>query len=91
MLCSNGYPDKYNKDIKIENLDKIKLDESSLIFHAGTKLVNKDIFATGGRVLNIVNVSDKFSESKKQALNILKNINWTKGFYRKDIGYKVIS
>ena len=91
VLCSNGYPDKYNKDIKIENLDKIKLDESSLIFHAGTKLVNKDIFATGGRVLNIVNVSDKFSESKKQALNILKNINWTKGFYRKDIGYKVIS
>ena len=91
VLCSNGYPDKYNKDIKIENLDKIKLDESSLIFHAGTKLVNKDIFATGGRVLNIVNVSDKFSESKKQALNILKNINWTKGFYRKDIGYKVVS
>ena len=91
VLCSNGYPDKYNKDIKIENLDKIKWDESSLIFHAGTKLVNKDIFATGGRVLNIVNVSNKFSESKKQALNILKNINWTKGFYRKDIGYKVIS
>ena len=91
VLCSNGYPDKYNKDIKIENLDKINLDKSSLIFHAGTKLVNKDIFATGGRVLNIVNVSNKFSESKKQALNILKNINWTKGFYRKDIGYKVVS
>ena len=91
VLCSNGYPDKYNKDIKIENLDKIKLDESSLIFHAGTKLVNKDIFATGGRVLNIVNVSNSFAESKKQVLTILKDINWTKGFYRKDIGYKVIS
>jgi len=91
VLCSNGYPDKYKKDIKIQNLNKIKLDENSLIFHAGTKLVNKDIFAIGGRVLNIVNVSNKFSESKKQALNILKNINWTKGFYRKDIGYKAIS
>ena len=91
VLCSNGYPDKYNKDIKIENLNKINLDESSLIFHAGTKLVNKDIFATGGRVLNIVNISNKFIESRKQALNILKDINWTKGFYRKDIGYKVIS
>ena len=91
VLCSNGYPDKYNKDIKIKNLNKIKLNESSLIFHAGTKLVNEDIFTTGGRVLNIVNVSNNFSESKKQALNILKDINWTKGFYRKDIGYKVIS
>jgi len=91
VLCSNGYPDKYDKDIKIENLNKIKLDENNLIFHAGTKLVNEDIVATGGRVLNIVNVSNNFSESKKQALNILKDINWTKGFYRKDIGFKVIS
>ncbi len=91
VLCSNGYPDKYNKNVKIENLNKINLNENSLIFHAGTKLINKDIFATGGRVLNIVNVSNNFNESKKQALTILKDINWTKGFYRKDIGYKVIS
>ena len=91
VLCSNGYPDKYNKNVKIENLNKINLNENSLIFHAGTKLIDKDIFATGGRVLNIVNVSNNFNESKKQALTILKNINWTEGFYRKDIGYKVIS
>ena len=91
MLCSNGYPDKYNKNIKIENLKKIKLGENSVIFHAGTKLVSEDIFATGGRVLNVVVVSNNFSESKKQAITILKDINWTRGFYRKDIGYKVIS
>ncbi len=90
VLCSNGYPDKYDKNIKIENLKKIKLNENSAIFHAGTKLVSEDIFATGGRVLNVVVVSNNFSESKKQAITILKDINWTKGFYRKDIGYKVI-
>ena len=91
VLCSNGYPDKYDKNIKIENLKKIKLNENSAIFHAGTKLVSEDIFATGGRVLNVVVVSNNFSESKKQAITILKDINWTRGFYRKDIGYKVIS
>ena len=91
VLCSNGYPDKYERNVKIENLNKIKLNENSLIFHAGTQLVDKDNFATGGRVLNIVNVSNNFAESKKQALTILKDINWNKGFYRKDIGYKVIS
>ena len=91
VLCSNGYPDKYDKNIKIENLKKIKLNENSVIFHAGTKLVSEDIFATGGRVLNVVVVSNNFSESKKQAITILKDINWTRGFYRKDIGYKVIS
>ena len=91
VLCSNGYPDKYDKNIKIENLKKIKLNENSVIFHAGTKLIDEDIFATGGRVLNVVVLSNNFSESKKQAITILKDINWTKGFYRKDIGYKVIS
>jgi len=91
VLCSNGYPDKYDKNIKIENLKKIKLNENSVIFHAGTKLVSEDIFATGGRVLNVVVASNNFSESKKQAIIILKDINWTRGFYRKDIGYKVIS
>ena len=69
----------------------IELNENSTIFHAGTKLVSEDIFATGGRVLNVVVVSNNFSESKKQAITILKDINWTRGFYRKDIGYKVIS
>jgi len=91
VLCSNGYPDKYNKNIKIENLKKIKLGKNSVIFHAGTKLIDEDFFATGGRVLNVVVLSNNFSESKKQAITILKDINWTKGFYRKDIGYKVIS
>ncbi len=89
VLCSNGYPDNYNKNIKIDNLKKIKLIENSMIFHAGTKLVNNEVFATGGRVLNIVALSNNFQESKNIAITILKDLNWTKGFYRKDIGYKV--
>ncbi len=60
-----------------------------MIFHAGTKLINNEVFATGGRVLNIVALSNNFEESKNKAITILKNLNWTKGFYRKDIGYKV--
>ena len=82
---NSGNPPIYEKGL--EKLLKMVLRKNK--FHS--KLVDKDIFATGGRVLNIVNVSNNFAESKKQALTILKDINWTKGFYRKDIGYKVIS
>ena len=89
VLCSKGYPDNYKKNIKINNLKKIKLIDNSMIFHAGTKLINNEVFATGGRVLNIVALSNNFEESKNKAITILKNLNWTKGFYRKDIGYKV--
>jgi phosphoribosylamine--glycine ligase len=56
VLCSNGYPDKYKKNIEIDNLDKLKLDNDNLLFHAGTKINNYKTYATGGRVLNFVSV-----------------------------------
>ena len=90
VLCSNGYPDRYEKNIEIKNLNKIKLKKEDFIFHAGTVKKNNTILATGGRVLNFVSVSDEFNLAKKNVLNNLENLKWENGFYRKDIGYKVI-
>jgi phosphoribosylamine--glycine ligase len=61
------------------------------MFHAGTKLVNEKIISNGGRVLNIVVKSKNFKSARQRAIYILKKINWKNGYYRKDIGYKVIS
>ena len=91
VLCSNGYPSNFKKNIEIKNLKKISLDENEFIFHAGTKMIDSNIFSTGGRVLNIVVKSKNFEECRDQALKILKKIDWRNGFYRKDIGYKVIN
>ena len=60
------------------------------MFHAGTKLLNNSIVSNGGRVLNIVTRSQKFNDARELSLNILKELNWENGFYRKDIGWKVI-
>ena len=90
VLCSNGYPDRYEKNIEIKNLNKIKLKKEDFIFHAGTVKKNNTILATGGRVLNFVSVSDEFNLAKKNVLNNLENLKWDNGFYRKDIGHKVI-
>ena len=90
VLCSNGYPDRYEKNIEIKNLNKIKLKKEDFIFHAGTVKKNNEILAIGGRVLNFVSVSDDFNLAKKNVLNNLENLKWENGFYRKDIGYKVI-
>jgi len=90
VLCSNGYPDRYEKNIEIKNLNKIKLKKEDFIFHAGTVKKNNEILAIGGRVLNFVSVSDEFNLAKKNVLNNLKNLKWDNGFFRKDIGYKVI-
>ena len=90
VLCSKGYPENYKKDVMIEGINKIKLLDNDYIFHAGTSEKNGEVYAVGGRVLNFVSLSENFLTSKENVYRNLKKLNWTDGFYRKDIGYKVI-
>ena len=91
VLCSRGYPDQFNKNILIPGLDKIELKDSEYCYHAGTKEYENKVYAIGGRVLNFVSMSNNFLESRNQVLKLIKTLNWNEGFFRKDIGYKVIS
>ena len=90
VLCSKGYPEKYENNVEIKDLGKIKLDNNNFIFHAGTKRENLKIFSNGGRVLNFVSMSKNFKDAREQALTLIKDLNWSNGFYRRDIGNKVI-
>ena len=90
VLCSKGYPDNFKKDIEINNIKKINLNNDNFIFHAGTYRDGEKIFSKGGRVLNFVSLSDDFSEARKKNIQNLLNLNWSEGYYRKDIGFKVI-
>ena len=90
VMCSKGYPDKFQKNVVIDNLDNIKLNTNEYLFHAGTLNRNEKVYAMGGRVLNFVSISDNFSNAKKNLIKNLEQLNWQGGFYRKDIGYKVI-
>ena len=90
VLCSKGYPDTYRKNILINNLENFTLDEDNFIFHAGTKKENDKIYAIGGRVLNFISLSDNFLRARDKVHENIKQLNWNGGFYRKDIGFKVI-
>ncbi len=90
VLCSKGYPDKYKKFEEIKNLEKINLEQNEFIFHAGTKQNNNQLLSNGGRVLNFVIISKDFLESRDRAHKLIEKLDWKSGFYRKDIGYKVI-
>jgi len=90
VLCSKGYPDAFKKNVVIKNLNSIQLDKKNYLFHAGTKEINNQIFANGGRVLNFVSISDNFFDARKKIHENLETLNWENGYYRKDIGYKVI-
>tara|TARA_B100000575_G_scaffold261981_1_gene236108 strand:+ start:3565 stop:4827 length:1263 start_codon:yes stop_codon:yes gene_type:complete len=90
VLCAKGYPGNYKKNLLIKNLDKIKTSRNDFIYHAGTKYINNSIRSNGGRVLNITSIGNSFSKVRKRIISIIKKLDWKRGFYRKDIGWKVI-
>ena len=90
VLCSKGYPEKYENNIELKNLNQINLNRNEFIFHAGTKIINSKIVSNGGRVLNFVVKSNSFENSRNSAHKLISKTNWSNGYFRKDIGFKVI-
>tara|TARA_B110000881_G_scaffold205458_1_gene207911 strand:+ start:405 stop:872 length:468 start_codon:yes stop_codon:yes gene_type:complete len=91
VLCSKGYPGSYKKNKKIKNINKMKITKNDFIFHAGTRVLDSQIFSNGGRVLNITSIGKNFFIIRKRIIKLIKKLNWQSGFYRKDIGWRVIN
>ena len=89
-MCSKGYPDKYNNGIEIKNLKDVKLQKNNYIFHAGTILRDNKIYSNGGRVLNFVIKSKNLKKSRDDLIKVIENLNWENGYFRKDIGFRII-
>ena len=90
VLCSKGYPGNYKKYRLIKNIQKLKKTKNQIIFHAGTKNLNGNIFSNGGRVLNFTSLGLNFSNIRDQIIKQIKILNWKDGFFRSDIGWRVI-
>jgi len=91
VVCSKGYPDAFKKNLLIKNIEGIKLSADEYLYHAGTTKINNDVFSSGGRVLNFVCLSEDFLKARTKIVNLINQLDWENGFYRKDIGYKVIN
>ena len=90
VLCSKGYPGNYKKNLPLNEVSDLKLDKNNFIFHAGTKYKNGNILSNGGRVLNFTAIGGNFLNMRKKIIKTIKKLNWKQGFFRKDIGWKVI-
>ena len=91
VLCSKGYPGKYKKQSIIKNLGNLKIKKNTFIFHAGTKFKDKKLLSTGGRVLNITSYGKNLMNVRQEIIKVIKKIKWKDGFFRKDIGWRVIN
>ncbi len=91
VLCAKGYPGNYIKNSQISNIQKVKLSKNDYIYHAGTKILDNEIISSGGRVLNVTSIGNNFLNIRKKIIFIIKQLNWKNGFFRKDIGWKIIN
>ena len=90
VMASEGYPHAYEKLTEIQGLEEAAADPDVEIFHAGTVQDNSKLFSNGGRVLNITARAASVSEARKKAYAAISKINWPKGFYRSDIGWRAV-
>ncbi|CDN14726.1 Phosphoribosylamine--glycine ligase [Richelia intracellularis] len=89
VAASGGYPGSYEKGKLITGIDKAEALETK-VFHAGTRLVERNIVTDGGRVLNITAIGDNFQQALDRAYAGIKCIEFEGLYYRRDIGYRVL-
>ena len=90
VMAAHGYPEDYKKLTPINNLENLTLTTDDYLFHAGTMLKENKWLSNGGRVLNISNTGKDLKTIRENIHNIINQINWDEGYYRKDIGWRYI-
>lgn len=90
VMAANGYPGTYQKGDIIGGLDAVPESSSQMCFHAGTSERDGKITASGGRVLNLTARGSTLAEAKDRAYAMTDTIDWSTGFYRRDIGWRAL-
>ncbi len=88
MLVSGGYPEEYQKGKVISGIDSIS---DSIVFHAGTKTENGKTVSNGGRVLAVTSFGNDFQEAIKKSYHNIAKLHFDTMYYRKDIGFDLLS
>lgn len=90
VLASGGYPEEYEKNIKIYGLDNIKENEA-IVFHAGTKKDETgNILTSGGRVLVLTSMADDIKSAIDKVYSVIPKVKFDKMHYRKDIAQRAL-
>ena len=85
VMVSGGYPGNYAKNKEIE-IGKT----ADLIFHAGTKRVDKKFYTNGGRVLASTALDKDVKAALKKSYQQIKQVSFENCYYRKDIGKDIL-
>ncbi|MCK5893887.1 MAG: phosphoribosylamine--glycine ligase [Endozoicomonadaceae bacterium] len=88
VMAAGGYPKAYNKGDPIQGFDNTG---NAKVFHAGTRLDDKQVVTHGGRVLCVTALGDTVADAQTNAYAGVKQIDWKECYYRNDIGHRAIA
>jgi len=91
VVCSAGYPGKYETGKVISGLDAVQAMTDVQVFHAGTKQVGERIVTDGGRVLAVTALGEDLAKAKARAYEAVLQIHFSGMHYRSDIADKGIT
>ena len=90
VLCSGGYPGKYDTGKVITGLDEVARMTDVKVFHAGTKADGDRVVTDGGRVLAVTALGDDLAAAKARAYEAVKLVQFPGVHYRTDIADKAL-
>lgn len=91
VAASGGYPEAFETGKRITGLERAASVSGVTVFHAGTSLVDGEVFTSGGRVLGVTARAPELSTAVDRAYQALGNINFDGIYYRKDIAARALS
>lgn len=84
MLVSGGYPEAFEKGFEISGLEEV---EGSLVFQAGTAMLDGKIVTSGGRVVAVSSLADTKEVALEKSFYNAQKIQFQGKYFRSDIGF----
>ena len=91
VLASAGYPESVTSGQVISGLEKAAGVPGAVVFHAATRMHDKQVVAAGGRVLTVVGRGAGFQEAIDVAYRAASHIRFDGMQFRTDIGRKALA
>jgi phosphoribosylamine--glycine ligase len=87
VLASKGYPEKVESG-KVVSIEK--LPDDMVCFHAGTKMENRKIITSGGRVFGLTVWAEDIASAVKKVYANVDKVTFDGMQYRKDIAHRAL-
>lgn len=91
VMSSAGYPGAYEKGRPITGIEEAEREPGTVVFHAGTAVVDGRLVNHGGRVLGVTSIGDTLQDAIAAAYRAVDRIHWEGAYWRTDIGRKALA